>query len=394
MKKNNLLIVTLLLILLVNLGIITSLADEIVVAFEKKEYTVLAGKNMSIIPVVQGTKHKGKMIYTSSDESIATVKNGKVMGLKAGTVTINCTATIGNESFECSYDLTVLQPIKKIEVPKGTVELPSGCRMKESVIRILPEDASNTNLEFTSSNTKIANITADGIIYTGPEGGSATITCKATDGSNVKAVITVKVPKTAWFFSKEYIIDDPQGIDFLYKPTANYFLSKESCSNDNIKMYSVEAQKSDITDDLPYRFSVGKNSLVKVHITPLKVGKSKFIYDGFMVPKASVNITVNRSAVYEQLNYDKCLKSAEKNIGLRFHIDGIYLREENVNGIRSIYLACDRDETKPVKIVLSEDDQTKYKSDQLIRANVILVGLDDYVSETGLKKQVLVFGKE
>ena len=113
MKRNNILIATLLLVLLVNLVIISSLADDIVVAFEKKEYTILAGKNMSIIPIVQGTKQKSIMVYTSSDDNIATVNKGKVTGHKAGTVTISCAVTIGDESFECSYDLAVLQPIKK-----------------------------------------------------------------------------------------------------------------------------------------------------------------------------------------------------------------------------------------------------------------------------------------
>lgn len=395
MKKRNLLIVALSLIMLMDLAIISTLADDIVVAFEKKEYTILVGKNASIIPVVQGTKQKGKMIYASSNEDIATVNNGKVTGHKAGTVTISCTATIENESFECSYDLTVLQPIKKIEVPKGTIELPSNCKMKESAIHILPEDASNTKLEFKSSNTKVANISSDGIISTGSEGGTATITCKATDGSNVKATITVKVPKTAWFFSKKYEIDDPDGIDFLYKPTASYFLSEEYCSNDNISMSSVEAKKDDIPDDLPFVFTGGgKNILRKVHIKPLKTGKSNFVYDGFMVSKESVSITVNRSAVYEKLDYGKCLKSAEKNKGLKFCVDGTYFREENLNGIRSVYLACDGDETKPVKIILSEHDKTEYKNGERRKINASLVGLDDFVSETGLKKQILVFEKD
>ncbi len=47
-------------------------------------------------------------------------------------------------------------------------------------------------VEWTSSNTKVATVDADGVV-TAHSNGTATITCKALDGSNKKATVTVKV---------------------------------------------------------------------------------------------------------------------------------------------------------------------------------------------------------
>ncbi len=391
MKRITIFIWSLLLVFFIIGSVSSSYADDIIVAFEQKEYTSLVGKDISIIPVVQGTKQKGKMVYSSSDESIATVNNGRVKGIKAGQVTITCNATVENKSFECSYELTVLQPVKKIEVLSKSIELPTNCKMKESFVHILPEDASNTKLEFTSSNEKVAKISKDGIITTLDEGGSATITCKATDGSNVKATFTVKVPKTAWFFTKDIVIDSPDGVDFYYKPTASSFLSKEYCSNDVVRMSAIEVRENYTTDELPYIVLNSSNHLRKVHLRPLKTGTSKFVFDGFMVNKISVNIKVNRSAVYEVLNYDQCLKNFEKNKGLRFYVKGNFLREESQDGIRSAILFHDGNETKPVKIILAPNDRHILAKEKVASFDVVLSRVEDFVTETGLKKQILVF---
>ena len=388
MKRKGLLIVVMALFLCFGLPELCSLADGVVVAFEEKEYTVFAGRTETIVPVIQGTKQKGKMEYSSSDDSIAVVTNGKVKGLKAGKVTITCTATVENEKFQPSYVLTVLQPVTKIEVPKKTVEMPAGCTSKESVVNILPEDASNQKIEYSSSNKSIARLDKNGNIVTGSQGGTATITVMSTDGSNVKASFKVKVPKSACFFSKSYVIDDPEGIDIIFIPTAGYNYKDVYCSNDNIMKSFVEPDEDDIPADLPYTISEGR--LTKVHITPQKPGESKFVFDGFLANKVSISIKVNRSAVYVPLEYDECMKNLTKNTGLRFRVDGVFLREESRDGERVLILTIGDNVNKPLMVILPPDNQKDYTGKRM-RANCVLSGSEDFVSETGLTKQMPVF---
>ena len=114
-------------------------------------------------------------------------------------------------------------------------------------------------------------------------------------------------------------------------------------------------------------------------------------FDGFMTKKVSVNIKVNRSAVYETLNYDQCLKNIEKNKWLRFYVKGNLLREESQDGIRSLILSHDGNESHPVKVILAEINNQKYSQDRVAYFRVVLSGVEDYVTGTGLKKQIPVF---
>jgi len=56
----------------------------------------------------------------------------------------------------------------------------------------LPENATKKQLEWTSDNTSIATVTASGLVQALVTG-ETKITCKATDGSNVSAIVNLKV---------------------------------------------------------------------------------------------------------------------------------------------------------------------------------------------------------
>ena len=72
------------------------------------------------------------------------------------------------------------------------------------VKEILPEDADNKGLRWTSSNTKAATVTQKGVVK-GVGKGTATITAAARDGSGVKASckVTVKQPVTKVTLNKK-----------------------------------------------------------------------------------------------------------------------------------------------------------------------------------------------
>jgi ABC-type phosphate transport system, periplasmic component len=59
---------------------------------------------------------------------------------------------------------------------------------------VLPEDTSNQKLTFTSSDSAVAKVSDAGMI-TGVKEGTATITVKTTDGSNIVKICKVKVTK-------------------------------------------------------------------------------------------------------------------------------------------------------------------------------------------------------
>ena len=78
---------------------------------------------------------------------------------------------------------------------------------------VLPEDASNKTLKWESSNTSIATVSGNGRVTAVAEG-TCTITCRATDGSGVKAEcqVTAVVDNSGTIDGKDYIdLDLPSG---------------------------------------------------------------------------------------------------------------------------------------------------------------------------------------
>lgn len=81
--------------------------------------------------------------------------------------------------------------VREIRLAGNIVKLAKGRNVKLNAI-VSPENASNKGLKWTSSDKKVAAVTADGIV-TGKKKGTATITAEATDGSGIKGRYKITV---------------------------------------------------------------------------------------------------------------------------------------------------------------------------------------------------------
>lgn len=91
-------------------------------------------------------------------------------------------------------DFFELKPIKKVKsISLGKVELNIGPKDKVKLLaQVLPEDAFNKDLIWTSNNENVATVDKHGIVI--PVGkGEAIITVTTTDGSNLSATCNVRV---------------------------------------------------------------------------------------------------------------------------------------------------------------------------------------------------------
>ena len=131
--------------------------------------------------------------WKTSNKNVATVdNNGKVTVLKKGTVTIAAKAKDGsNKSAKCKF--TVKQLVTKLSYnnKKQVKEVYKNKKMKFAVT-VVPSNANNKGLTYSSSNKKVATVNSKGIIK-GIKAGTVTITAKAKDGSRKAVKLTVKV---------------------------------------------------------------------------------------------------------------------------------------------------------------------------------------------------------
>lgn len=146
--------------------------------------------------------------WSSSNNGVATVNNGVVTAVGAGTATITATAADGNGA-KATCAVTVIQPVTSIELNQTSLELevgPAAVNTSATLsATVLPDTASDKSLIWESSNPDVVTVSAGpatksvsgtSVTVTAVGVGEATITATANDGSGVQQTcsVTVKNP--------------------------------------------------------------------------------------------------------------------------------------------------------------------------------------------------------
>ena len=130
-----------------------------------------------------------KVTWKSSDAAVATVDtNGKVTAVKAGEATITVTTEDGGKTATCKV---TVKPNLVSEITLAALAIYVG-ESKAVTATVKPDDATNKELTWKSSDESIATVDATGKV-TGVKIGTTTITATARDGSGVSGSCTVTV---------------------------------------------------------------------------------------------------------------------------------------------------------------------------------------------------------
>ena len=163
----------------------------------EKEIDLAKGKNVKVTAEIKDIPEDltaGKIVWSSSDNKIATVQQGNIRGVSNGTATISASSTL-SDGTEIINELSVkvYTQITALNTQKKNLDVGVD-ETVEAIINIQPKDASNTVLAYSSSNTSVAQVTGNGLI-TGKDIGKAVITVASTDGSDKNLQINVTVTK-------------------------------------------------------------------------------------------------------------------------------------------------------------------------------------------------------
>lgn len=125
-----------------------------------------------------------EVVYTSSDETIATVdENGIITGVAEGETTI--TATVGELS--ASRTVSVIIPVERLEAESMALHLADGSAALSYTV--VPENFTG-DLTFASANNSVATVDANGQI-TPVAAGDTNVTVTAPNGMTATAQIRV-----------------------------------------------------------------------------------------------------------------------------------------------------------------------------------------------------------
>ena len=222
----------------------------------KKSISLNIGKTYTL--KASGTK--GKIIWTSSKKSIATVSSkGVVKAKKKGTAVI--TAKYGKSKLTCK--VTVKQPVTSIKLNKTSATLKKGSSLTLKAA-VAPSSANNKAVTWSSSNKKVATVSSKGVVKA-VGNGTATITVKAKDGSGKKATckITVGTTNTTPTYKKvELTLDNWQ--DYIEKIEIPYYATNAFGEFDHLEIYYYYVVKPEY---MPYLDMKKSSVIIEVDIT-------------------------------------------------------------------------------------------------------------------------------
>ncbi len=133
------------------------------------------------------------VFWSSSDQSVAEVDaDGLVSAVGAGQAVIMATTEDGNFNATCTVTVTV--PVSGISVDPASLNLLVGSAPVQLSATIVPEEATNKTVFWSSSDQLVATVDADGLVsFVGV--GQAVITATAEDGGlAATCTVTVTVP--------------------------------------------------------------------------------------------------------------------------------------------------------------------------------------------------------
>lgn len=224
---------------------------------EKKSIEVEKGKTEAINAIITPENATRKAItWTSSDTNVATVTNGVVKGISAGTAIITATTKDGNFTDTC--EVTVTQnAVTGIRISEKLIDLGMGYK-KQITATVMPDDATDKSVEWTSENPEIAAVSDNGTI-TGKSYGRTVVTATTTDGGyTAKCVVRVKpIDVFDATGSNEFVLSNTDSETKLVSSTAKGMSLEQTNSNVGAEVYKDFEVFSDNKAKISFKFNTG-----------------------------------------------------------------------------------------------------------------------------------------
>jgi uncharacterized protein YjdB len=157
------------------------------IKLDKSSLSMTIGDEQTLVAtIVPADATVQTLLWASSNTSVATVENGKVVAVKEGTATIS--ASGDGKTAECSVTVDYIH-VQSITLDKTEVTLTEG-ESYTLTATVKPDDATYPTLAWTSSDTSIATVSDAGTV-TSVAPGNVRIKASA-DGQEAECVFTVQ----------------------------------------------------------------------------------------------------------------------------------------------------------------------------------------------------------
>jgi pectate lyase/uncharacterized protein YjdB len=187
------------------------------------DLSLIAGedKNLSVTVLPANAGNKNVTWESNEPDIVQVTQGGDIKAFTAGIATVTATAQDGSEVYD-DIIITVLQTViqsvavNSVAITGGNFSLVEG-RSKTLSATVLPANATNKTLEWSSDNPVVATVNSATGVVTARAVGMAVIVAASQDGSEKSDSITVTVTEKPGEFSGSVSIIDSEGwLESLY----------------------------------------------------------------------------------------------------------------------------------------------------------------------------------
>ena len=210
------------------------------ISLNQTSASLKAGETITLTATVGPDDATDKTVtWTASDETIATVANGVVTAKKVGTATI--TAKAGDKTASCA--ITVIPtPVIYVSLSQTAATMIEGESLTLTAT-ISPDDATNQNVVWSSSNSNVASVDSEGKV-TAVEAGSAIITATTEDGGKTATCEITVIAKVSGISLNKTSVTITEGDSLTLVAT----ISPANATNKNVRWSSSDAGIASVND--------------------------------------------------------------------------------------------------------------------------------------------------
>ena len=227
------------------------------VTLDKTSYEMTEGDDFTLTATVNPSNATNKNVtWSSNDQSVASVVNGKVTAIKEGKAMITVKTEDGSKTATCAVTVNAkVYPVTGVTLDKTSYEMTEGDDFTLTAT-VNPSNATNKNVTWSSSDQSVASVVngkvtalkaGKAMITVRTEDGGKTATCSVTVNAKVYPVTGVTLDKTSYEMT--------EGDDFTLTATVN----PSNATNKNVTWSSSDQSVA---------------SVVNGKVTALKAGKA------------------------------------------------------------------------------------------------------------------------
>ena len=217
------------------------------------------GESQTLTAVVSPSNADNqKVIWMSSNSSVASVADGKVTALKPGKATITAKTDDGGKTATCEVTVNAkVYPVESVSLDRTSAELTEGDELTLTAI-VKPDNATNKGVIWKSSDSSVASVSDGKVAALKP--GKATITVKTDDGGKTA---TCEVTVNAKVYPVESVSLDRTSAELTEgdELTLTAIVKPDNATNKGVIWKSSDSSVASVSDGKVAALKPGKATI-------------------------------------------------------------------------------------------------------------------------------------